>query len=105
MVAIIETGGKQYCVIPNQRIIVGQLSQLVGEVISLPNLLGGEPITVEVIEHNRAPKITIRKFRNKTRYHRVQGHRQSQTVLMIKSQASDQPKATKTKFASKQKAA
>ena len=37
----------------------------------------------EVVEHVKGPKIRIHKFKNKTGYHKRQGHRQKLTVLKV----------------------
>ena len=40
-------------------------------------------VTAEVLEDLRGPKIIIHKFKNKTGYHKRQGHRQKLTVLKV----------------------
>ena len=40
-------------------------------------------VTGEVLEHIKGPKIKIHKFKNKTGYHKRQGHRQPLTVLKV----------------------
>ena len=44
-----------------------------------------EKVTVsgEVVAHTKGPKIRIHKFKNKTGYHKRQGHRQQLTVLKV----------------------
>ena len=37
----------------------------------------------EVVEHVKGPKIRIHKFKNKTGYHKRQGHRQRLTVVKV----------------------
>ena len=37
----------------------------------------------EVVAHTKGPKIVIHKFKNKTGYHKRQGHRQQLTVLKV----------------------
>ena len=53
--AVVKTGGKQYKV----------------------------AVTGEILEHTKGPKIRIHKFKNKTGYHKRQGHRQRLTVLKV----------------------
>ena len=36
-----------------------------------------------MVEHVKGPKIRIHKFKNKTGYHKRQGHRQKLTVLKV----------------------
>ncbi|NLG55238.1 MAG: 50S ribosomal protein L21, partial [Rhodococcus sp.] len=40
-------------------------------------------VTGEVVEQTKGPKIRIHKFKNKTGYHKRQGHRQKLTVLKV----------------------
>ena len=40
-------------------------------------------VTATVVEHTKGPKIRIHKFKNKTGYHKRQGHRQRLTVLKV----------------------
>lgn len=98
MYAVIRTGGKQYRVEAGQRLHVERLPGAVGDRVELPEVLmvGGSDTTVvgtpivakahvvgEIVEQGRAPKITIFKYKSKTRYRRVSGHRQLRTQLAI----------------------
>jgi large subunit ribosomal protein L21 len=94
MIAVIETGGKQYCVQPGRKVTVDHLNIAVGEKVTLPNLLGKDSVTAEVIEHIRADKVITRKFRNKTRTHKVKGHRQPMTVLQLAAADTSESSAT-----------
>ena len=97
MYAIVKTGGKQYKVAVGD---VVQVEKLVGEPgteVSFPALLvvdgtdvtadaealGNVSVTGEILEHTKGPKIRIHKFKNKTGYHKRQGHRQQLTVLKV----------------------
>ena len=40
-------------------------------------------VTGEVVEHTKGPKIRIHKFKNKTGYHKRQGHRQPLTRVQV----------------------
>jgi large subunit ribosomal protein L21 len=42
-------------------------------------------VTAEVVAQAKGPKIRIHKFKNKTGYHKRQGHRQRLTQLKITS--------------------
>ncbi len=53
------------------------------DVTTDPSALAGVTVTAEVVEHRKGPKIEIHKFRNKTGYHKRQGHRQSLTALKV----------------------
>ena len=53
------------------------------EVIADADTLGKVSVTGKVVEHTKGPKIRIHKFKNKTGYHKRQGHRQQLTVLKV----------------------
>jgi large subunit ribosomal protein L21 len=40
-------------------------------------------VTGKVVEHTKGPKIRIHKFKNKTGYHKRQGHRQKLTRVEV----------------------
>ena len=44
----------------------------------------GAKVIAEVVEHGRGPKVTVFKYKAKTRYRRKTGHRQGYTRLAIK---------------------
>ncbi|MGI8415807.1 MAG: 50S ribosomal protein L21, partial [Nakamurella sp.] len=95
MYAIISTGGKQYKVAEGDVIEVEKLDEVAGTAVSLPAVLlvDGTDVTAtaselakvtvsgEVVEHTKGPKIVIHKFKNKTGYHKRQGHRQPLTKV------------------------
>lgn len=95
--AIVKTGGKQYKVAAGDIVKVEKLEAEPGSSVSLPVALvvNGSTVTTdaaalakvavtgEVLEHTKGPKIRIHKFKNKTGYHKRQGHRQPLTVLKV----------------------
>lgn len=101
MYAMIQTGGKQYCVAVGQSIQVEKLAAAPGESVVLEDvrLIGKEDgsvmtdkntlarcsVQAEVVAQKRGPKITIIKFKRRQDYRRKQGHRQSLTTLTIKA--------------------
>lgn len=44
----------------------------------------GAKVIAEVVEHGRGPKVTVFKYKAKTRYRRKTGHRQGYTRLAIR---------------------
>ncbi len=97
MYAIIETGGKQYRVEEGERIRVEKLAAEPGELVEFaPLFVGGEEakvgapkvegarVVAEVLDHGRAKKVLVEKFKAKVNYHRKKGHRQPYTELLIK---------------------
>lgn len=95
--AIVKTGGKQYKVAVGDVLKVEKIESEPGASVSLPVALvvdgakvttdAGElakvSVTGEILEHVKGPKIRIHKFKNKTGYHKRQGHRQPLTVLKV----------------------
>ncbi|MDF0532330.1 50S ribosomal protein L21 [Tsukamurella sp. 8F] len=95
--AIVKTGGKQYKVAVGDLVKVEKIDGEPGATVQLPvalvvdgaNLttdaaaLQKVSVTGEVVEHVKGPKIRIHKFKNKTGYHKRQGHRQKLTVLKV----------------------
>ena len=97
MYAIVKTGGKQYKVAVDDVVTVEKIDGAPGDEISLvPVLLvDGDDLTTAadalasitvsatVVEHTKGPKIRIHKFKNKTGYHKRQGHRQPLTRVQV----------------------
>ena len=95
--AIVKTGGKQYKVAVGDVVKVEKLEGEPGAKVSLPVTLvvDGAKVTsdakdlekvavaAEVLEHTKGPKIRIHKFKNKTGYHKRQGHRQRLTKVEV----------------------
>jgi large subunit ribosomal protein L21 len=95
--AIVKTGGKQYKVAVGDVVKVEKLEVEAGAKVSLPVALvvdGAKvtsaakdlekvAVTGEVLEHTKGPKIRIHKFKNKTGYHKRQGHRQPLTRVQV----------------------
>ena len=102
MYAIVRTGGKQYRVAEGDVIEVEKLAGAPGDEVSLPAVLlvDGErlvtdagqlarvAVTGELVAHTKGPKIRIHKFKNKTGYHKRQGHRQPLTHVKVTSISS-----------------
>jgi large subunit ribosomal protein L21 len=97
MYAIVKTGGKQYKVAVGDVVEVEKVAGQPGDTVSLPALLlvDGDSVTAdanalarvavtgEVVAHTKGPKIRIHHYKNKTGYHRRQGHRQQLTALKV----------------------
>jgi large subunit ribosomal protein L21 len=97
MYAIVKTGGKQYKVAEGDVIEVEKLVGEPGDAVALSAVLlvdGSDLVTEaaklakvsvsgELVEHVKGPKIRIHKFKNKTGYHKRQGHRQPLTRVKV----------------------
>ncbi|MDX9893051.1 MAG: 50S ribosomal protein L21 [Patescibacteria group bacterium] len=96
--AAIKTGGKQYLVKVGDKIKVEKLPGKVGDLVKLDTLLitdeKGENIQVgkpllkiqteaKIIKHDRGKRISVIKYKSKTRYHRTSSHRQEYTQIEI----------------------
>ncbi len=106
MYAIVKTGGKQYKVAEGDVIEVEKLDSAPGAEVLLPALLfvdgkdvmheaaklSSVSVTAEVIAQTKGPKIHIHKFKNKTGYHKRQGHRQRLTQLKVTAISSQSKK-------------
>jgi large subunit ribosomal protein L21 len=97
MYAIVKTGGKQYKVVVGDVVEVEKLVGEPGAEVSLPVVLlvdgatvttsaaalGAASVSGKVVEQVKGPKIRIHKFKNKTGYHKRQGHRQQLTRVEV----------------------
>ena len=115
MFAVIRTGGKQYRVAKDDKIVVEKLAGEPGAMIELSDVLmiGGDgkeatvgapvidkaSVFAEVVEQSRADKILVFKKKRRKNYRRTRGHRQQQTVLRIVdvSPTGAKPKAAAAK--------
>jgi large subunit ribosomal protein L21 len=80
MYAIVKTGGKQYKVAVDDVVTVEKIDGEPGAEVSLS---AAASVTATVVEHTKGPKIRIHKFKNKTGYHKRQGHRQPLTKVQV----------------------
>lgn len=96
MIAVIQTGGKQYLVKPGDMLKVEKLAKNAGEQVSFDVLMTadesgvklGQPtlgakVTAEVVAQGRAQKVEVVKYKAKSRYTRRVGHRQPFTSVKI----------------------
>lgn len=98
--AVIATGGKQYRVSVGQTITIEKLKQEVskGDAITFDKVLltdnsketaigtphlAGVTVTGEVVSVGRAPKVTVIKYKQKSRYFKKNGHQQPQLKVTI----------------------
>lgn len=95
MLAVLESGGKQYHVAVGDVILVDRLEGEVGQLVSLDRimaigdkigapLLEGAAVKAEVIEHKLHDKVIVFKKKRRHNYRRKKGHRQHISVLRIK---------------------
>ncbi|NMB92498.1 MAG: 50S ribosomal protein L21, partial [Parcubacteria group bacterium] len=99
--AVIETGGKQYLISPQQRIKIEKIKNIKeGEEITFDKVLLlvddegkiqiGKPylervkVVAQVEKTGRDKKIIVFRYHSKTRYHKKKGHRQHYMKAKIK---------------------
>jgi len=99
MIAVIKTGGKQYIVRQGELLKVEKLEMEPGAKFDLEALLvadeegndvkvgkpmvAGAKVEVSVVEHGKADKVSVIKYKPKVRYRRNVGHRQPFTQIKI----------------------
>ncbi len=103
MYAVIKTGGKQYRVVPGERLKVEKLETEVGGSVTLNQVLmvsdgdkttigspivKGASVKATVVSHGRGDKVMIFKMRRRKHYRKTQGHRQSFTEIKIEAIAA-----------------
>ena len=99
MEAIVRADGRQMRLVEGQEFEVGRLEGRPGDTVNFEVLMvldgadvtvgsplvDGAQLTARIAQHGRAPKIRFMKYKNKVRYRRTFGHRQSVTRLVVES--------------------
>ena len=100
MYAVIKSGGKQHKVAEGEIIIIEKIDAEEGSNIEFPEvlavnkegnlqvgkpLLEGAKVVGKVINHIKAPKVTIIKMKRRQDWRKKQGHRQNLSKIEIKS--------------------
>ncbi|MBO4496605.1 MAG: 50S ribosomal protein L21 [Lachnospiraceae bacterium] len=97
MYAIIATGGKQYKVAEGDIIRVEKLGAEAGETVTFDQVLvvnngelvvgdptvKGATVSASVIAEGKAKKVIVYRYKNKSGYHKKNGHRQAFTQVKI----------------------
>jgi large subunit ribosomal protein L21 len=101
-IAIIQTGGKQYVVAENSIIEIERVegAENAGDKVTFDSVLltdDGKNVSVgaplvkgakvmgELVTNKRGPKVTVIKYRQKSRYFKKRGHRQDLAKVKITS--------------------
>jgi large subunit ribosomal protein L21 len=94
MFAVVRTGGKQYRIAADQKIIVDRLPGEAGDTVTLGDVLlmgeagdlkagAGQTVTAEIVAQTKGDKVIVFKKKRRHNYRRKNGHRQDHTVLKI----------------------
>ncbi|MBN1162361.1 50S ribosomal protein L21 [Patescibacteria group bacterium] len=111
--AVIRLGGKQFIVKEKDKIeLERQQSPLNVDVLLYSedeNVLIGEPVLdkvlveAEVVEEKKGDKVRVVRFKSKSRYRKVKGHRQPLSVVEIKKISLSSSSSLKAKPAATEK--
>ena len=120
MYAVVKTGGKQYRVAKDDKIVVDRMIGEDGDSVVLDQVLmmaDGDKVTVgspviegaavgaTVLRQTRGPKIMVFRRKRRKNFRRIRGHRQDLTLLQINEIAPDgKLKAAPKKAAAKSEA-
>ncbi len=101
MFAVIQTGGKQYKVSPQETVAIEKLPQQEGEKVVFDHVLlveddegkcvvgtpyvSGATVTGTLVSQTREEKKIVFKYHSKTRYKKTKGHRQPKSIVVIES--------------------
>jgi large subunit ribosomal protein L21 len=98
MYAVFKTGGKQYRASAGDRLRVERLAGEPGQTVEFDQVLlvgegadvklgsplvAGGKVIATVTEQGRSKKVEVVKFKRRTRYRRLKGHRQHFTEIQI----------------------
>ena len=98
MYAVVESGGKQYKAEVGMTLDVDLMKAEPGETIELDRVLllsgedgvvvgqptiAGAKVVAEVVDDIRGKKLIVFKYKNKVRYRKKAGHRQSYTRIRV----------------------
>ena len=104
MYAVVKTGGKQYRVAKDDKIVVDRMIGEDGDSVVLDQVLmmaDGDKVTVgspviegaavgaTVLRQTRGPKIMVFRRKRRKNFRRIRGHRQDLTLLQINEIAPD----------------
>ncbi|WIV10610.1 50S ribosomal protein L21 [Proteiniborus sp. MB09-C3] len=98
MYAVVETGGKQYRVQEGDVVFIEKVDGNEGESLNFDKILlvsngeevkvgkpyvDGVSVTGNIVEHGKAKKVVVFKFKRKKDFRKKQGHRQPYTKVKI----------------------
>lgn len=96
--AIIQLQGKQYQVQEGDEFLVDQLDKEAGDKFEITDVLlvvndtdrkigqplvEGAKVSCELVSNQRGEKIRVAKYKSKSRYRKVHGHRQYQSTVKV----------------------
>ncbi|MFA5359063.1 MAG: 50S ribosomal protein L21 [Patescibacteria group bacterium] len=97
-IAVIKTGGKQYTVAAKDKVKIEKINAKQGDNFEFNDVLlvadgddvkvgkpvvSGAKVIAKIVKQGRAEKVSVVKYKRKTRYRKNVGHRQSFTEIQI----------------------
>jgi large subunit ribosomal protein L21 len=97
--AIVQTGGRQFRVAPDEKVKIPKIEAPVGGTIELDRVLlvqgetgvtvgkptvAGARVVAEVVGQGREPKILVFHKKRRKRYQKKRGHRQAFTEIQVR---------------------
>jgi large subunit ribosomal protein L21 len=97
--AIVDVGGRQFKVFPDEVVRIPRISSQVGDSVALERVmllsngknveigkpfLEGKTLQAEVVRHGKEKKVIVFKKKRRKNYRRKRGHRQPFTEVRIK---------------------
>ena len=119
MYAVVKTGGKQYRVAKDDKLVVDHLEGESGDSVVLDKvmmiadgdkvtigtpLVSGAAVGATVLRQTRGPKIMVFRRKRRKNFRRIRGHRQDLTLIQITDIAADGKLKPATKPAAKAEA-
>jgi large subunit ribosomal protein L21 len=96
--AVIQLAGQQHKVKVGDKLEVNSLGEEVGKTLAIADVLliasdkkvsvgaptvAGAKVTLKVVDNHKGDKIRVAKYKSKSRYRRVQGHRQVLSTVEV----------------------
>jgi large subunit ribosomal protein L21 len=96
--AVIQLQGKQYQVSEGDEFVVDRLSEEAESKFDVTDVLlvvdgdkrqigqplvAGVKVACELVDHQKGEKIRVAKYKSKSKYRKVRGHRQLQSVVRV----------------------
>jgi len=105
MIGVIATGGKQYIVAVGQKVKIEKIEAKAGDIVDFKNILNAESaIKGKVLVQGMGKKVSMIKYKNKSRYIKRIGHRQAFTTVEITAVGTETTKPVAPKVVTEAKA-
>ncbi len=98
MIAVIQTGGKQYLVSKGDKVKIEKIEGVAGDKVTFDQvlftaegtaykvgkpLIAGATVEATIVKQGRGKKVEILKYKAKSKYRRKAGHRQAYTEVEV----------------------